>query len=223
VADRRWQAEMSEEQKRSAIQGYHASVSFIDEQLGKVLDALEAQGLANDTVVVFTSDHGYQLGAHGLWQKRDLYENSVRTPLILAAPGRLQAGLKSDLLAEMVDIYPTLVALAGLPAPASPLEGRDLRAVIEGRAPPRDSALSQSSSAAHLTRPERSGLEVMGYSIRTDRYRYTEWNGGAEGVELYDYIADPHEYRNLAGQPGHSDLLESLGAALRARIAEAQP
>ncbi len=223
LADRRWQAEMSEEQKRSAIQGYHASVSFIDEQLGKVLDALEAQGLANDTVVVFTSDHGYQLGAHGLWQKRDLYENSVRTPLILAAPGRLQAGLKSDLLAEMVDIYPTLVALAGLPAPASPLEGRDLRAVIEGRAPPRDSALSQSSSAAHLTRPERSGLEVMGYSIRTDRYRYTEWNGGAEGVELYDYIADPHEYRNLAGQPGHSDLLESLGAALRARIAEAQP
>ena len=223
LADRRWQAEMSEEQKRAAIQGYHASVSFIDEQLGKVLDALEAQGLADDTVVVFTSDHGYQLGAHGLWQKRDLYENSVRTPLILAAPGRLQAGLKSDLLAEMVDVYPTLVALAGLPAPASPLEGRDLRPILEGRAPGRDSALSQSWSAAHQTRPERRGLEIMGYTLRTDRYRYTEWAGGDEGVELYDYLEDPNEYRNLAGQPGYSSLLERLAEALRARIADAQP
>ena len=223
LADRRWQAEMSEEQKRAAIQGYHASVSFIDEQLGKVLDALEAQGLADDTVVVFTSDHGYQLGAHGLWQKRDLYENSVRTPLIIAAPGRLQAGLKTDLLAEMVDVYPTLVALAGLPAPASPLEGRDLRPILEGRAPGRDSALSQSWSAAHQTRPERRGLEIMGYTLRTDRYRYTEWAGGDEGVELYDYLEDPNEYRNLAGQPGYSSLLERLAEALRARIADAQP
>jgi arylsulfatase A-like enzyme len=218
LADRRWQAEMSERQQREAIQGYRASVSFLDEQLGKVLDALEAQGLADDTVVVFTSDHGYQLGAHGLWQKRDLYENSVRTPLIVAAPRHLPAGLSADLLAEMVDIYPTLVALAGLPAPASPLEGRDLRAIVEGRAPARDSALSQSWSAAHLTRPERRGLEIMGYSIRTDRYRYTEWGGGADGVELYDYRADPLEYRNLAGEPQFDALVADLQALLRSRL-----
>jgi len=220
LADRPWQAAMTDLQKREAIQGYYASISFVDEQLGKVLDELEAQGLADDTLVVFTSDHGYQLGAHGLWQKRDLFENTLRTPLILAAPGRLAPARTTDTLVEMVDIYPTLVALAGLPAPASPLEGRDLAAVLEGRAPPRTSALSQSWSVAQLTRPERRGMDVMGYSIRTDRYRYTEWSGGDEGVELYDYRADPNEYRNLAVEPGSATLLRELKTLLETRLAD---
>jgi len=220
LADRPWQAEMSERQQREAIQGYHASVSFIDEQLGKVLDELERQGLAEDTLVVFMSDHGYQLGSHGLWQKRDLYENSVRTPLVLVAPGQLNAGSRSDVLVELVDLYPTLVALAGLPDPESPLEGRDLVKILAGRETPRASALSQSWSAAQWTRPEWRGRQIMGYTIRTDHYRYTEWGGGAEGIELYDYREDPKEYRNLANDPAYEALVRGLKTELdRRRIA----
>ena len=219
LADRPWQAEMTEAQKRAAIQGYHATVSFMDEQLGKVLDALEASGLADDTIVVFLSDHGYQLGAHGLWQKRDLFENSALTPLIVAAPGRLEAGTRSLRLVELVDLYPTLVALAGLGAPDSPLEGRSLLPVLEGREPGRLSALTQSWSAAQWVRPERRGKDIMGYTIRTDRYRYTEWARGAEGVELYDYLVDPLEYRNRAGEVDYAAVQAELAALLERRLA----
>ena len=112
LADRPYQSEMTEAQQRQAIQAYHATISFMDEQLGKVLNALDSNGLAEDTLVVFLSDHGYQLGSHGLWQKKDLFENSLRTPLVMVAPGQLEAGERSHALVELVDIYPTLVALA---------------------------------------------------------------------------------------------------------------
>jgi len=223
LADRPWQAEMSDVQKRSAIQGYYASISFVDEQLGKVLDALDAAGLSRDTLVVFTSDHGYQLGAHGLWQKRDLFENSVRTPLVIAAPGRLEAGRVTDTLVELVDLYPTLVSLAGLDAPASRLEGLDLHAVLDGAIAPRESALSQAWSAAGWVRPEFRGADIMGYTLRTERYRYTEWGGGSKGVELYDYETDPFEYRNLAGEPSASDVLARMSGLLRERLATIRP
>ena len=209
-------------QKRQAIQGYYASISFVDEQLGKVLDALERHGLAGNTLVVFVSDHGYQLGSHGLWQKRDLFENSTRAPLIMVAPERLEAGLSSDVLAELLDIYPTLVALAGLPQPEQPLEGRNLAAVIGGSEPPRDAALSQSWSAAHLVRPERRGMQVMGYSIRTSRYRYTEWDRGLEGVELYDYDADPREYQNLVADEDYLPVLQQLRTLLDKKLRSIQ-
>ena len=218
LADRPFQADMTEIQKRQAIQGYYAAISFMDEQLGKVLDALEESGIAEDTIVVFLSDHGYQLGAHGLWQKRDLFENSVRTPLILAAPGLLPQGLGTMSLVELVDLYPTLVTLAGLDSPSSPLEGRDLLPVLEGRDPGRASALSQSWSAAAWVRPEWRGRDIMGYTIRTDRYRYTEWARGAEGVELYDYETDPLEYQNLAGDSSHAGLQKRLAELLDQRL-----
>lgn len=222
LADRPYQAEMSEEQKRQAIQGYHASISFMDEQLGKVLDALEAGGLADNTVVVFLSDHGYQLGSHGLWQKKDLFENSLRTPLVMVAPGQLEAGGRSDKLVELVDLYPTLVALAGLDAPDSPIEGLNLLPVLSGQAPARQFAFSQSWSAAHLVRPERRGMKVMGYTIRTDRYRYTEWSRGREGVELYDYQEDPFEYINLAGDESHVTIQKDLAARLNEKLRSIQ-
>jgi arylsulfatase A-like enzyme len=218
LADRRFQAEMTEQQKRQAIQGYYASISFVDEQLGKVLDAFGSAGLASNTLVVFVSDHGYQLGSHGLWQKRDLFENSTHTPLIMVAPGRFEAGLRSDALVELVDIYPTLVALAGLPQPESPLAGMDLAAVLAGSEAPREAALSQSWSAAYLTRPEWRGREIMGYSIRTLRYRFTEWGGGEHGIELYDYLEDPTELDNLAGKSGYENMSRQMKLLLDTRL-----
>lgn len=218
LADRRFQAGMSEIQKKQAIQAYYASISFMDEQVGKVLQALDASGMAENTVILFVSDHGYQLGSHGLWQKKDLFENSLRSPLILAAPGRISAGSRSDALVELVDIYPTLVALAGLDAPDTRIEGVNLLPVLDGSVEQRQEAFSQSWSAAHLVRPERRGMQVMGYSIRTDRYRYTEWSRGAEGVEMYDYQEDPLEYRNLAGDESYAGVQKDLAARLNARL-----
>lgn len=218
LADRRYQADMTEEQKRQAIQGYYASISFVDEQLGKVLDALERTGLSQNTVVVFVSDHGYQLGSHGLWQKKDLFENSTRTPLILAAPGRIEANQRSEALVELTDIYPTVVSLAGIGKPDTPIEGRDLLPVLNGRDDGREAAFSQSLSAAHLVRPERRGMNVMGYTIRTDRYRYTEWERGAQGVELYDYEVDPFEYRNLAGEESQAIVQQRLAKMLDQKL-----
>ena len=218
LADRRFQAEMTEEQKRQATQAYRASISFMDEQLGKVLDALDQSGLANDTVVLLVSDHGYQLGSHGLWQKRDLYENSLRSPMILVAPGRIAEGSRSDALVELTDIYPTLVTLAGLEDPKTPIEGMNLLPVLQGSGPRREAAFSQSWSAAHLVRPERRGMQVMGYTVRTDRYRYTEWSRGTEGAELYDYQADPFEYRNLAGEASYAEVETRLAALLDAKL-----
>ena len=223
LADRPYQSDMTESQQRHAIQAYHATISFMDEQLGKVLGALDESGLADDTLVVFLSDHGYQLGAHGLWQKKDLFENSLRTPLIMVAPGRLEAGERSSALVELVDIYPTLVTLAGLDAPNTPIEGADLFPILEGRAPQRQEAFSQSWSAAHLVRPERRGMQVMGYTIRTARYRYTEWSRGAEGVELYDYEVDPHEYRNLAGDATYAEIQKDLAFRLNAKLGAIVP
>jgi arylsulfatase A-like enzyme len=218
LADRPYQSEMTEAQQRQAIQAYHATISFMDEQLGKVLNALDSNGLAEDTLVVFLSDHGYQLGSHGLWQKKDLFENSLRTPLVMVAPGQLEAGERSHALVELVDIYPTLVALAGLAEPDSPLEGHNLLPVLSGKAPPREFAFSQSWSAAHLVRPERRGMQVMGYTIRTDRYRYTEWSRGKEGFELYDYQEDPLEYRNLAGDASYAAIRYELASRLNEKL-----
>jgi len=210
LADRKFQADMTELQKRQAIQAYYASISFVDAQLGRVIDALHDQGLADNTLIVFVSDHGYQLGLHGLWQKKDLFENTTRSPLIMVAPRQLTAGTRSDALVELIDIYPTLVSLAGLDKPDSELEGVNLQAVLAGNDTPRNTAISQSWSAAHLIRPERRGMEIMGYSIRTERYRYTEWAGGAEGIELYDYHNDPDEFQNLALDTEYRQLLDQM-------------
>jgi iduronate 2-sulfatase len=218
LSDRKFQADMTDLQKREAIQAYYASISFVDTQLGRVIEALNDTGLADNTLIVFVSDHGYQLGLHGLWQKKDLFENTTRTPLIMVAPRQLNAGTRSDALVELVDIYPTLVSLAGLDRPESRLEGMDLQAVLAGREAPRRAAFSQSWSAAHLVRPERRGMEIMGYTIRTDRYRYTEWAGGKEGVELYDYLVDPNEVQNLALNTEYGVIVSEMQTTLQAKL-----
>jgi choline-sulfatase len=215
LADRPHQRELSRESRQEIIQAYYASISYMDAQLGHLLDALERLKLADNTIVVFVSDHGYHLGAHGLWQKQDLFEGSCRVPLIIAAPEMPSAGESTEAITEMVDLYPTLAELCGLDAPDH-ARGVSLRPVLENPAHEgKPAALSQAWSAAARMHSELKGQRILGYSIRTPRRRYTEWGNGEQGVELYDYASDPHEYVNLARVPGHESIVNRMQGLLR--------
>lgn len=217
LADRPHQAEMTVQQKKQVIQAYYASVSFIDAQVGRLLEELDRQALTKNTVVVFMSDHGFHLGSHGLWQKTDLFEGSVRLPLILSVPGHANRDTATSSIVELVDLYPTLAELAGLDAPAY-VEGRSLVPILDDPSTEvRDSAFTMASSRAWWTRPEWKYREVTGYTIRTPRYRYTEWGDGAFGVELYDYENDPGELHNLAHDRSMASTRFRLARMLRDR------
>ena len=207
LMDRPGQRELTIERRREIIQAYWASISFMDAQVGVLLDALDRLGLSEKTVVVFVSDHGYHLGAHGLWQKGDLFEGSARVPLVVAAPG-MKGGAATAALVELVDLYPTLSDLCGLPAP-SDTSGASLREVLA------DPSKPGKESAYTVT--TRGG--ALGRSVRTARHRYTEWGeGGAAGVELYDYEKDPQEIANLGKDPAHAEVAKRMKALLaRAR------
>lgn len=191
------------------IHGYYACVSYIDAQIGKVLKALHELDLAKNTIVVLWGDHGWHLGDHGYWSKHTNYEHATRIPLIFVAPGVAKAGAATDQLAETVDIYPTVVQLAGLPEPEvpQPMDGISLVPVLK------DPSV-RIREFAYGCYP-RGGR--MGRVIRTDRYRLVEWKKpGAPrdtaDIELYDYKTDPEERRNLASsQPKVvEELLEIL-------------
>lgn len=169
-----------------AIQGYYASITFADAQLGRMLDALKRLGLEKNTVVVFTSDHGYHMGEHGHYQKTTLFENATRVPLIIAAPGMKSGGRTSKSFAEMIDFYPTLAELCELPAPQN-LSGVSLVPTLK--------------DPNVVTRKSAFTQYDVGYSVRTERYRYSAWGKDGElGAELYDRKSDPDELVNLAGQ-----------------------
>lgn len=209
---------MTDNQRRDAIQAYYASTTFMDAQVGRVLDALERLGLAENTIVVFTSDHGYSLGEHGLWKKRSLFERSARVPLIIRTPEGLSAGLRSEQLVELVDLYPTLAALAGLEVPA-PVSGMDLSPTLANPgAFTRRAALTQDHR-----RYQREGTphDFMSFGIRTDQYRYIEWGpGGQYGVELYDHRTDPEEMVNLAHDKDQAGTVQQLQSLMNARLHE---
>lgn len=194
---------------REAIRAYYASVSFVDAQVGRLLDALDELDLAEKTIVVFWSDHGYHLGEHGgVWQKRTLFEQSARAPLIIRAPDAPGNGTACRRIVEFVDIYPTVAAAAGLKAPDG-LEGRNLVPLLSDPDAPWDG-----EAITQILRPadDRLPAPVMGRSIRTERWRYSEWDGGEAGRELYDHWADPNEFRNLAENPTKEDqkVIEQL-------------
>jgi arylsulfatase A-like enzyme len=191
--------------------GYYACISYMDAQVGKVLDALDKEGLADNTIIVLWGDHGWQLGDHGLWHKHTNFELATRAPLLISVPGSKTAGLKCAATVEFVDVYPTLAELCGLPSPRD-LAGSSLKTYIDNPAAPSTKvAISQYPKKA----PEGA---VMGYSIRDDRYRATFYrlrNGSKiVGTELYDEQNDPNETVSLANKPEHKELLETLAKNL---------
>ena len=225
LADRPGQLEMTEAEKIAAIQGYYASITYVDAQIGRLLRALDAKALRDNTIIVLVSDHGFHLGAHGLWQKGDLFEGSVRVPMVLSVPDLPGAafvrGESTASLAELVDLYPTLAELAGLSIPTQ-VAGVSLVPVLRNPAiPVRESAYSMALSRAGWVRPEWRHADVMGESVRTERYRYTVWADGTMGVELYDYHSDPGELTNVANQPAHLAARRRLAGELARRRSHA--
>jgi len=192
--------------RREFLRSYYASTTFMDAQLGKVLSALDEEGLADDTVVMLMSDHGYHLGERQWWNKTTLYEYSSRTPLVVRVPGRKGMGRPSDRLVEFVDVYPTLVELCGLEPPPH-LEGQSFAALL-------DSPTAEGKKAA-FTQLQRS--EFMGRAVRTERWRYVEFDEGRQGAELFDHQNDPGEFFNLAGDPQYAGVVAELKALLLQR------
>lgn len=194
---------VTEPQAREVKQGYYAAISFVDAQIGRVLAAMDRLKLWDNTVVVFWSDHGYHLGEHGLWMKQSLFENSARVPLAIVAPGAKGNGKPSPRTVEFVDLYPTLAELTGLTPPAN-LAGKSLAPLL-------------ADPQAAWTKPAFTQVwrgNFAGHSVRTERFRYTEWDGGKQGVQLYDYTTDPLEQHNLAADPAHAMTVAELKALI---------
>ncbi len=208
---------LPEQMQRELIRAYYASVSYVDAQIGRLLDELDRLGLAGRTMVVLWGDHGWQLGEHGLWCKHTNFELATRSVLIVRAPGRRAAGAATDALVEFVDVYPTLCELCGLDLPDG-LEGTSAVPLLDNPARP--------WKAAAFSQYPRG--RVMGRTIRTDHWRYTLWAGpGGQpvGEELYDHRFDPGENVNLAERPQHREEADRLRAMLEAgwRAATSRP
>lgn len=214
---------MSDALRREAIRAYYASITFMDAQVGQVLDALDRLGLADKTIVVFISDHGYHLGEHGLWQKMSVFEQSARVPMIIHVPGAKGNGGHSRRTVELVDMCPTILDICGIAASGSPkYDGTSLRPLLDNPAAPWDEAaftqvMRGNPAALRSKDGDKRNRPFMGRSVRTERFRYTEWDGGKRGRELYDHDLDPMENNNLAEDPKHSVVIEDM----RGRLAKA--
>lgn len=201
-----WNEGLDETRWREAVRAYYACISYTDAQVGKILDALERQGLLKRTIVLLFGDHGFHLGHHGLWRKMTLFEESARAPFLLYVPKIGQHGVASPRLVEFVDFYPTLCELCGLKPPPN-LEGLSLVPLLqEPQRPWKKAAFTQVN---------------RGRSVRTERYRLTEWNDGS--LELYDHEVDPNEFTNLASSKEHEKVREELRKLLRAGWRAALP
>ena len=192
--------------QRKALGGYYACVSYMDAQVGKVLEALRRSGEEDNTVVIFTSDHGYHLGEHDFWAKVSLLDPSSQVPLIIRVPGRAPAVCRS--LVELIDLYPTVASLCGLDVPAR-LQGRNIARLLEDpRQTVRDTAFSVAPSS-------------KGFLLREERWAFIQYGEDASaGVELYDIEADPGQFTNLALRPSHAPEVARLKAKLAARLRE---
>lgn len=196
---------LSSSECRKAIQAYRACVSLIDSQVGRLIEALDSFGLSEKTIVVLWSDHGYHLGEHGgVWQKRTLFENSLRVPFLIYDPRQTGSVSACPRVVELIDLYPTVAELCGLTCPEA-CQGRSLVPLLL------DPLQSWNHPAvSQILRPGMQDGPIMGRSIRTQRWRLTEWNDGKNGIELYDYASDPHEFHNLADRPEHQERVTSL-------------
>lgn len=218
VSQKKEQNEMSDVLRRQAVQAYFASITFMDAQVGLVLDSLHELGLAENTIVVFTSDHGYHLGEHGLWQKMSLFEQSARVPLIIATPDGKNAGTVAKSPVGLIDLYPTLVELCGIESKVS-VQGQSLVPMLEN-----PSEQGRGWSLTQVMRGRKDGEPIFGYSIRTSQYRMTRWgDDGKAGMELYDHQLDPLELTNLADQSSENARVRELSKLLEQAITSSTP
>ena len=188
--------------RKEYIQAYHACVSFIDAQLGLLIDSLKKQSLWDDTIIIFTSDHGYHLGDHFIWGKVTLFDIGAKVPFIVRAPGLSQSGTASEAMVELIDIYPTLADLAGLKAPDH-LQGISLRPLLGH--PERLGKRKYAYSV--VTR----GPKNLGYALRNQNWRYGKW---PDGEELYNLRTDPQEKNNLAQKDHLKERLKDFSDIL---------
>jgi iduronate 2-sulfatase len=190
---------LSPEENRQLVAAYYANITFVDAQVGIVMDTLDRLNLANKTIVVFMSDHGYHNGDHGgIWDKMSLFEESLQVPLIIVAPGTKSGGVSKSLV-EYTDLYPTLTELCGLKKPEW-LQGKSLAPLLD------DPTKIIHEAAFSLV--ERDS-KTVGRSVRTQRFRYNEW-GDSKGAELYDFETDPNELKNLAQNPDFSKQVTEM-------------
>ena len=188
-------------------EAYFATTTFMDAQVGRILKKLQQTGLDKNTIVVFTSDHGYHLSEHGHWQKQTLFENSTRIPLIFSGPG-IDQGKRTNSPVEMIDIYPTIMQLTGIDTPDHVI-GKSLKPIFKD--------INSSVRKSALTKWKN------GYSIKTERYRLTKWGENGElGYELYDHKNDHGEMINLSKDPNYFLILDSLKQEINFRISNAK-
>ncbi|WP_231753625.1 sulfatase [Rosistilla carotiformis] len=207
---------LTDDLRRQAIQAYYASISFMDAQVGRLLDSLDELGLSDNTIVVFTSDHGYHMGEHGLWQKMSLFEESARVPLIIAGPGVAKPGSVAESPVGLIDLYPTLTKACAVPSPEN-LQGQNLQPMLAD-----PSAMGRGWTISQVKRGGKP--PVFGYTIRTPDWRYTQWgDGGAKGEELYDHRSDPQELTNLAGDSAHTATIADLKQKIDQAIGQTFP
>ncbi len=203
------------------VHGYYAAVSYMDAQVGKVLDELKSLGLDGNIVVVLWGDHGWHLGDHGIWCKHTNYEKATRAALVVRSPRQKTTGKSTKSLVEYVDIYPTLAELCGLPLPAH-LEGHSFAKLLDD-----PNAMGKTAAFSQYPRGGKETGPLMGYAMKTDRYRYVEWRdrktGEVKATELYDHDADPNEDANVAGSPANGALLQQLASRMKAGWKDAAP
>lgn len=192
--------------QKKAVAGYYASVRYMDAQVGKVLDALEETGQADNTVVIFTSDHGYHLGEHDFWAKVSLRDESAMVPLLVSVPGRKPAVCHS--FVELLDLFPTTLSLCGMPVPGR-LQGRDISELLEN-------PQAEVRTTAFSVAPMRKG-----FLLRNDRWAWIQYGeDGGNGVELFDMKKDPGQFTNLAGKAEFRTVVEDFRNQLRQKLAE---
>lgn len=201
------EGDIPDELARQLKHGYYAAISYMDAQLGKVLDELDRLKLRDNTIIVLWGDHGWKLGEHNAWCKHTNTENDTNAPLLIAAPGLKMKGVKNAALVEFVDVYPTLAELAGLPLPQH-LEGTSLVPLLNGKA-------KAVKTAAFSQYPRPNNGRLMGYTMRTERYRFTRWvkrddHAKVDAVELYDHQTDPQENTNIANDQKNAALVAKL-------------
>jgi arylsulfatase A-like enzyme len=216
--ERLQEAYAGDEGWRRWIQGYLACVAFVDNQLGGVLDALEASSYAENTIIVFSSDHGFHMGEKDLLCKKTVWEESTRVPLVIGAPGVAEPGGTCSHPVSLVDLYPTLIDLCGLPKEPNAegngrkLDGHSLRPFLADPTAETWNGPSVALSCIEGGDPVEIGMiaipERQHFTVRGKRYRYALWNTGEE--ELYDHENDPHEWQNLAGRPEHAEVQTRL-------------